>query len=67
MILRLGSLRTSLLAILLSSDNSSDGSNNKFASIANNSVAETNPPNATVPPKLEIVNTEKPKNSTIDV
>jgi hypothetical protein len=30
-------------------------------------VAETNAPKATVPPKLDIVNTEKPKNKTIEV
>ena len=62
-----GSLKTSLLAILLSSDNNNDGSNNKLDNIANNNVVETKAPKATVPPKLEIVNTEKPKNNTIDV
>ena len=35
--------------------------------MANNRVALTNAPSATVPPKLEIVNVENPKNSTIDV
>ena len=67
MIFMAGSLRTSLLAIFLSNDNSNDGNNNKLESIANKSVAETKAPNATVPPKLEMVNTEKPKNNTIDV
>lgn len=62
-----GFFNTSLLAIFLSRDNNSDGNNNKLESIANNNVAETKAPNATVPPKLEIVNTEKPKNKTIDV
>ena len=33
--------------------------------MANNRVAETNPPKATVPPKSDTVNTEKPKNKTI--
>ena len=63
----LGSLSTSLLAIFLSNDNSNDGSSNKLANIANRSVVDTNAPNATVPPKLEIVKTEKPKKSTIEV
>ena len=62
-----GFLSTCLFAILLSNDNSKEGSNSKFASIANNKVADTNAPKATVPPKLDIVNTEKPKNKTIDV
>lgn len=62
-----GFLSTCLLAILLSNDNSKEGSNSKFASIANNKVADTSAPKATVPPKLDIVNTEKPKNKTIDV
>lgn len=66
-ILIAGSLRTSLLAILLSRDSNNEGSNNKLDSIANNKVAETRAPKATVPPKLEMVNTEKPKNKTIDV
>src|SRR5690554_201561 len=57
----------SLLAILRSNDNKSVGSRSKLESIANNKVIETNPPKATVPPKLEIVNTENPKNNTIDV
>ncbi len=67
MILKLGSFSTSLLAMLLSSDNNSEGKSNKFANIANNNVAETKAPRATVPPKLEIVKTENPKNNTIDV
>lgn len=62
-----GFLKTSLLAIFLSRDNNREGNNNKLESIANNNVAETKAPSATVPPKLEIVNTEKPKNKTIDV
>jgi len=51
-ILKLGSFKTSLLAILLSNDSNNDGNNNKLASIANNSVAETKAPRATVPPKI---------------
>src|SRR5690554_1257357 len=57
----------SLLAILRSNDNKSVGSSSRLESIANNKVIDTNPPKATVPPKLEIVNTENPKNNTIDV
>ena len=56
-----GSFNTSLLAMLRSNDNNSDGNNNKFESIAKSNVAETSPPKATVPPKLEIINTENPK------
>ena len=67
MILKLGSFKTSLLAILLSKDKSSEGNNNKLASMANKSVTDTKAPSATVPPKLEMINTENPKNKTIDV
>ncbi len=56
-----------LLAILFSNDKSNDGNKIKLANIANNNVAETKEPNATVPPKLDITNTEKPKNNTIEV
>lgn len=62
-----GSFSTVLFAILLSNESKSEGNNSKFDSIANNKVAETKPPKATVPPKLEMVKTEKPKNSTIEV
>lgn len=62
-----GSFKTSLLAMLLSKDNNNEGKSNKLDNIANNKVVETNAPKATVPPKLEIVNTENPKNKTIDV
>ena len=62
-----GFLRTFLFAMLRSRDNSNDGSSSKLDNIANNKVAETKAPRATVPPKLEMVNTEKPKNKTIDV
>jgi len=67
MTLKLGSFKTFLLAILLSNDKSNEGKSNKLASIASSNVTDTKPPNATVPPKLEIVNTEKPKNNTIEV
>ena len=62
-----GSLNTSLLAILLSKVSNKDGSSNKFETMANKSVMETNPPKAMVPPKLETVKTKNPKNSTIEV
>ena len=62
-----GFLRVFLLAILFSRESSREGSNNKFASMANTRVTETKPPRATVPPKLEMVNTENPKNRTMEV
>ena len=62
-----GSLNTFLLAILRSNDNSNDGNKIKFESMANKRVIDTKAPNATVPPKLDMVNTENPKNKTIDV
>lgn len=66
-ILILGSLKTSLFAIFFSKVNSKEGNNSKLETIANNSVTDTKPPNAIVPPKLESVNVKKPKNNTIDV
>ncbi len=62
-----GFLNVFLLAIVDSNDSNNEGNNNKLATIANNNVTETNPPKALVPPKLETVNTKKPKNKTIDV
>lgn len=53
--------------MLLSRDSRREGNSNKLANIANKSVAETKAPKATVPPKLEMVKTEKPKKSTIEV
>ena len=64
---KVGSLKTFLLAIFFSNESYSEGSNNKFEVIANNKVIETKPPRAIVPPKLETVNTKKPKNKTIEV
>ena len=66
-ILIAGSLRTSLLAIFLSNESNKDGNNSKLESIAKSKVIETKAPKATVPPKLDMVNTENPKNRTIDV
>ena len=55
------------LAKALFSVNTNDGSNTKFDNIPKNNVKATNPPNAIVPPKLDNMNTENPKNNTIDV
>ena len=62
-----GFFKVFLLAIFDSNDNNSEGNNNKLETIANNRVTETNPPNALVPPKLDIVKTKKPKNKTMEV
>lgn len=56
-----GSFRTSLFAILRSKESNSEGSKSKLDNMANSKVADTKAPNATVPPKLEMVNTENPK------
>ena len=51
-----------------SNEISSEGSSRiKLASMANSKVTETKPPKATVPPKLELINTANPKNNTIEV
>ena len=52
---------------LLSNDSNKDGNNNKFDNMANDNVADTKAPKATVPRKLEMVNTENPKNKTMEV
>ena len=62
-----GFFKTCLFAILRSNESNSEGSRIKLAIIANRRVAETNAPKATVPPKLEMTNTENPKKRTIDV
>ena len=62
-----GSFRYSLLAIFRSSDNNNEGRRIKLDNMANNKVADTREPSATVPPKSEIIKTEKPKKSTIEV
>ena len=62
-----GSFNTSLFAISFSSDNNKDGNNNKLELMAKSRVMETRPPKATVPPKLLIMKTENPKNSTMEV
>ena len=56
-----------MFAIFFSKERRREGNNNKFETIANNKVTDTNPPNAIVPPKLETVNTKNPKKSTIEV
>lgn len=53
--------------MLRSKERSNEGSKIKLANIAKSSVADTKAPKATVPPKLEMVNTEKPKKRTIEV
>ena len=50
-----------------SKESNNEGNNNKFASIANNNVTETNKPRATVPPNSDAINIAKPKNRTIEV
>ena len=62
-----GFLSVALLAIEVSRDNNNDGSKSKLDVIANKSDMDTKPPKATVPPKLDTVNTKKPKNKTIEV
>ena len=61
-----GFLSIFLLAIFLSKESNNEGRSIRLASMANISVAETNAPKATVPPKLEMMNTENPKNRTIE-
>ena len=53
--------------MLFSNESNNDGSKIKLETMAKSKVIETKPPNAIVPPKLETVNTKKPKNKTIDV
>jgi len=49
------------LAIVLSNESNNAGNKIRFEIIAKSNVVATNPPNATVPPKLDNVNTENPK------
>ena len=58
---------TILFAIFFSKVNKSDGSKIKLETMAKRRVTETSPPSAIVPPKLDNVNTRKPKNNTIEV
>ena len=53
--------------MFFSKDIKSEGNRTKLANIAKSNVAETNAPRATVPPKFDTVNTENPKNNTIEV
>ena len=62
-----GFLITFSLLMVSSNDIRSEGSKIRFASIAIKSVTATSPPKACVPPKLEVINTENPKNRTMDV
>ena len=52
---------------VLFNDSTNDGNNTKLDSIPKESVKATNPPSATVPPKLDNINTENPKNNTMEV
>ena len=67
MMLILGSFNTFSLLIESSREISNEGSRIRLASIANNSVTDTKPPSATVPPKLEVIKTANPKNRTMEV
>src|SRR5699024_4890192 len=60
-------LNVFLFDTLLSKETNKDGRKSRFDKVAKNRVMETNIPNATVPPKLESVNTENPSNNTIEV
>ena len=62
-----GSLNTFLFAIFFSNVNRREGSKIKLETMAKSRVIETRPPKAMVPPKLDNVNTKKPKNNTIEV
>ena len=53
--------------MVLSSESNNAGNKIRFEIIAKSNVVATNPPNATVPPKLDNVNTENPKNNTTEV
>ena len=67
MIFSAGFFNTFLFAMLRSNDNNRQGNKSRFANIANNKVAEIKAPKATVPPKLEVIKTENPKNNTMEV
>ena len=62
-----GSANSCLLARVLFKVKTKAGSSLKLESIPKKSVTATNPPRAIVPPKLDNINTENPKNSTIEV
>lgn len=62
-----GSINSFSLAMVFSKDNNNTGSKIKLDNMAKTKVNETKPPNATVPPKLEIMKTENPKNKTMEV
>ena len=62
-----GSGNSCWLAKVLFSVNTNDGNKTKFDNIPKNNVNATNPPKATVPPKLDNINTENPKNKMIEV
>ena len=62
-----GSLKVSLLAMFLSKESRREGSNKRLDNMAKSNVVETSAPNATVPPKLDMVKVINPKNNTMEV
>ena len=62
-----GSGNSCWLAKVLFKVSTNEGNKTKLDNIPKESVKATNPPKATVPPKLDNINTENPKNSTIEV
>ena len=67
MISILGSINSCSLAKVLFKVKTNAGNNIKLDNIPNSKVKEISPPKAIVPPKLDNINTENPKNNTIDV
>ncbi len=62
-----GSMNSCSFANVLFNVKTNDGSKTRFDNIPKNNVKATNPPKATVPPKLESMKTENPKNKIIEV
>ena len=62
-----GSMNSCSFASVLFKVKTKAGNNIKFDNIPNNKVNETNHPRAIVPQKLDNINTENPKNNTIEV
>lgn len=62
-----GEINSCWLAIDLFNDKTSEGNKTRLDNIPKNKVNATRPPRATVPPKLDSMKTENPKNKTIDV
>ena len=62
-----GIINSCLLANVLFKVKTNEGSKTKLDSIPKNKVKATSPPRDTVPPKLESIKTENPKNKIIEV